>query len=343
MNAAETIATLRAELAKLRKERDDYAEEARNEAEYIREISFLLGCADGDDTPKDRIAQLREAVATHDQELRRWQDEIRDAVIRHSGAPDSRIDGAGCDSGDPLDLSLAEISQGFAWIADKHAETVANVTRERDEAKRSSRMYELLRREAFAYRNTAIAERDEARANEREALSDNSGAKEEIRSLLEKLSVVTASRDSLASQLAELRSVYELCVKDAQRMSEQIDKHNDVVSQLDAARTMIRTGAEQAEVAETLAAERETELTAQLDRIKAVSVDPQSLDGLTIEYHGDDNRFYAYKDGQLKWSGDAAYNVWRCVGFQAQLDQLNARVEEKMNEARTYIKEDLAL
>lgn len=71
MNDTDTIATQAAEIAQLRKERNDYAEEARNAGEYVREIGVLLGCADGDDTPKDRIAQLRETVAT----LTRERDE----------------------------------------------------------------------------------------------------------------------------------------------------------------------------------------------------------------------------------------------------------------------------
>jgi hypothetical protein len=43
--------------------------------------------------------------------LRHWQDAIRDELIKLSG--NDKIDGAGCDSGDPLDFTLAEIRQ--AW------------------------------------------------------------------------------------------------------------------------------------------------------------------------------------------------------------------------------------
>jgi hypothetical protein len=53
-----------------------------------------------------------------DTELGRWQDAIRDVVIDESGAPDGTIDGGGCESGDPLDLSLAEIRLGFAYMRD---------------------------------------------------------------------------------------------------------------------------------------------------------------------------------------------------------------------------------
>ena len=54
----------------------------------------------------------------HDQEIRRWQDTIRSVLIRLSGAPDYKIDGSGCDSGDPLDLTVTEIEQAFVWIED---------------------------------------------------------------------------------------------------------------------------------------------------------------------------------------------------------------------------------
>lgn len=52
-------------------------------------------------------------------ELARWQDQIRALVIEMSGASPNDIDGSGCDSGDPLDLTLSEISQGFAHVDDK--------------------------------------------------------------------------------------------------------------------------------------------------------------------------------------------------------------------------------
>lgn len=61
----------------------------------------------------------------HDKELGRWQEAIRDLVIKVSGAPDSEIDGGG-DSGDPLDLSLAEITQGLNFVIDQLDELRAN-------------------------------------------------------------------------------------------------------------------------------------------------------------------------------------------------------------------------
>lgn len=54
-----------------------------------------------------------------DKELGRWQDEIRDFVIMRSGAPDYKIDGGGCDSGDPLDLTLSEIGLGINFVLDE--------------------------------------------------------------------------------------------------------------------------------------------------------------------------------------------------------------------------------
>lgn len=63
-----------------------------------------------------------------DEELRRWQDKIRDVVINRSGAPDYKIDGGGCDSGDPLDFTIAEIGQGFNYT-DKEAETLREALR----------------------------------------------------------------------------------------------------------------------------------------------------------------------------------------------------------------------
>lgn len=50
-------------------------------------------------------------------EICRWQDAIRVLLLKH--APKANIDGGGCDSGDPLDLTLCEISQAFAYFEDR--------------------------------------------------------------------------------------------------------------------------------------------------------------------------------------------------------------------------------
>lgn len=53
-------------------------------------------------------------VGTPEDELRRWQDGIRDAILKRY--PSANIDGKGCDSGDPLDFTLSEINQGFQFV-----------------------------------------------------------------------------------------------------------------------------------------------------------------------------------------------------------------------------------
>ena len=47
-----------------------------------------------------------------DEEMGRWQDAIYKLACEL--APDAQIDGGGCDSGDPLDLTLDEIAQAFS-------------------------------------------------------------------------------------------------------------------------------------------------------------------------------------------------------------------------------------
>jgi len=60
------------------------------------------------------------AAPSDDDEIRRFQDGVRDHLIS-LGVPDSRIDGAGCDSGDPLDFTKAEITQAFSYFEDAAA------------------------------------------------------------------------------------------------------------------------------------------------------------------------------------------------------------------------------
>jgi hypothetical protein len=48
-----------------------------------------------------------------------FQERVRDLVIERSKAPDSAIDGAGCDSGDWEDFTLTEISQGFNFVDER--------------------------------------------------------------------------------------------------------------------------------------------------------------------------------------------------------------------------------
>ena len=48
----------------------------------------------------------------------RWQDEIRNTICAVVPVPD-RIDGGACDSGDPLDLTLAEVAQGLTQLQEQ--------------------------------------------------------------------------------------------------------------------------------------------------------------------------------------------------------------------------------
>jgi hypothetical protein len=80
------------------------------------------------DTLAHQKVAYEEAVSRRefdDEEVGRWQDEIRKTVIKLSGAPDHSIDGGGCDSGDPLDLTLTEIRQGFNQMIDQRDALVA--------------------------------------------------------------------------------------------------------------------------------------------------------------------------------------------------------------------------
>jgi hypothetical protein len=46
----------------------------------------------------------------YDDEIPRWQNAIRELCISECG---QNVDGSGCDSGDPLDLTLTEIQLAF--------------------------------------------------------------------------------------------------------------------------------------------------------------------------------------------------------------------------------------
>lgn len=51
-------------------------------------------------------------------EIDRLVEGVRDHLIA-LGVPADRIDGAGCDSGDPLDFTTAEITQAFSYFEDQ--------------------------------------------------------------------------------------------------------------------------------------------------------------------------------------------------------------------------------
>jgi hypothetical protein len=53
----------------------------------------------------------------YDDEIPRWQNAIRELCVSECGHD---VDGSGCDSGDPLDLTLSELSQAFNTIRDSY-------------------------------------------------------------------------------------------------------------------------------------------------------------------------------------------------------------------------------
>ncbi len=93
----------------------------------------------------------------HDKEIGRWQREIYDAIKEHTGA-DSEIDGAGCDSGDPLDFTLTGIAQGFEYMKQRVIEACAKVLEDEHKklAKRSYPPPQILMKMAKKVRKVSI-------------------------------------------------------------------------------------------------------------------------------------------------------------------------------------------
>ena len=92
----------------------------------------------------------------------RWQQAIYDLIREATGA-DTEIDGGGCDSGDPLDFTLDEISQGFNYLKNKHDQ-------ERDQLKAEGRQLLDDRHELRAERDQLKRERDEFKESYRLAM-----------------------------------------------------------------------------------------------------------------------------------------------------------------------------
>jgi hypothetical protein len=80
-----------------------------------------------------KILAARRPESAEPDELTRWQDAIRGLVCILSGSFD--IDGGSCDSGDPLDFTLTEITEGFTVIQDKLDATEARAEKAEGEAK----------------------------------------------------------------------------------------------------------------------------------------------------------------------------------------------------------------
>ncbi len=60
------------------------------------------------------------ATDSLDSELSRWQCAIRNLLCELTGDDGENIDGGGCDSGDPLDLTLTEIRQAWSLAQDQN-------------------------------------------------------------------------------------------------------------------------------------------------------------------------------------------------------------------------------
>ena len=76
------------------------------------------------------------------------QNRIRNLVVEKSGANECAINGAGCDSGDPVEFTLTEISQGFNVMIDEvvaSQEEVADLKKELAEANDKIRRFNNMR------------------------------------------------------------------------------------------------------------------------------------------------------------------------------------------------------
>jgi hypothetical protein len=99
---------------------------------------FLCSKCNGDDDVDAELTTLRQRLAEAEAEIAkeqgRWQDATLTTIVGCLDADDAlvgehrrTIDGAGCDSGDPLDVSIAEIRLGMASYSDALSETRAKL------------------------------------------------------------------------------------------------------------------------------------------------------------------------------------------------------------------------
>jgi len=66
-----------------------------------------------------RIKELEENGITLE-----TQNRIREHIIKTTGISENACDGGGCDSGDPVDLTLAEISLGINYLIDRYEDRI---------------------------------------------------------------------------------------------------------------------------------------------------------------------------------------------------------------------------
>lgn len=83
---------------------------------------------EAEDLERETIRLREERESAVDKEQGRWQEAIRDQIIK-TGVPDSIVDGGGTDSGDPLDFTLTEVWQGMNYFMEQL--TLANATIEK--------------------------------------------------------------------------------------------------------------------------------------------------------------------------------------------------------------------
>lgn len=75
------------------------------------------------DQRDNAIREMDRCHTEHDKEIGAFQNEVRELVIKLSGAPDDMIDGKRSDAG-WQEFLLDEISQGFAFIINRHQEAL---------------------------------------------------------------------------------------------------------------------------------------------------------------------------------------------------------------------------
>src|SRR6476469_377899 len=77
------------------------------------------------DTVGELRQKLAEAQKENEEEQGRWQDAIY--ALLCSRVPDDKIDGKGCDSGDPLDFTLSEIAQALSHLQNESDDLRAQI------------------------------------------------------------------------------------------------------------------------------------------------------------------------------------------------------------------------
>ena len=122
-------------------------------AQEPNNIGKIYGTWPGDETDQellDALSELRgrppvaeEGAAELEKDQARWQKAIYELLVKETGCT---IDAGGCDSGDPLDFTLSEISQAIGILKEENR---------------------YLLEDALIWRNRAIGAEEELRENGR--------------------------------------------------------------------------------------------------------------------------------------------------------------------------------